>query len=564
MSLALASLGVVPLAVGSRVRVRRAAAARRTRTLNIGGSDPARVSFHGRVRATNRGRLDGRSPAARLGPLATSEDGPEREVATSDRSSPSDHMDDVPKVKFNIDDAGQPARSPAVRLASRLLAAVAFASAGLAVPFIAHAAKSASTPASAAVTASHGPNLIHMSDETRGKLDAVFLSGLHGARNVLKGLDAHINDPWDIEDIWLIIVWHYLIKNRRKVYEFSHTRLPGTPDADGSWESSFWRWTVHPMRVVGALWLSLYVFDNAVRVGTLLHMNRWLPDVVIAQFDRGMYTLAAGVMSVMATDHWLPRILEAKANIKDSSQRLVLTRLATVMLAITTVVCSAVVFGLPPRSLLGFGGVGGLAFGLAAKDLIGNFIGGSMLAVMRPFSPGEKIYLMTAGGRFRGTSDPSVGGYLVREIGWYQTTLVPKDTRPTTVPNGFFLGANVINISRQTARVIVLQIRVRLDDMEAIPAMTSKIESYLLKHEAIINPPKRPIRAHLRDVKDDHAAVRVECHSHVVKKDAFLVVNQDVVLGVWAIAKEHSSGPAWPVGCYDGASGRYKMIADID
>ena len=177
MSLALASLGVVPLAVGSRVRVRRAAAARRTRTLNIGGSDPARVSFHGRVRATNRGRLDGRSPAARLGPLATSEDGPEREVATSDRSSPSDHMDDVPKVKFNNDDAGQPARSPAVRLASRLLAAVAFASAGLAVPFIAHAAKSASTPASAAVTASHGPNLIHMSDETRGKLDAVFLSG---------------------------------------------------------------------------------------------------------------------------------------------------------------------------------------------------------------------------------------------------------------------------------------------------------------------------------------------------------------------------------------------------
>ena len=176
----------------------------------------------------------------------------------------------------------------------------------------------------------------------------MFLSGVHGARNVLKGLDAHINDPWDIEDIWLIIVWHYLIKNRRKVYEFSHTRLPGTPDADGSWESSFWRWTVHPMRVVGALWLSLYVFDNAVRVGTLLHMNRWLPDVVIAQFDRGMYTLAAGVMSVMATDHWLPRILEAKANIKDSSQRLVLTRLATVMLAITTVVCSAVVFGLLP------------------------------------------------------------------------------------------------------------------------------------------------------------------------------------------------------------------------
>lgn len=563
MSLAFANVGVVPSAVGARVRVRRATAVHKTPSLT-GGSDTERFSLPRRVRATNRARLDRRVPAARLRPRAASEDGPEPDVATSDRSGRADDVDNVPRVKFNIDDAGQPARSPAVRLASRLLAGAALAFAGLAVPFNAHAAKSAPAPAAAAVKASHGPNLIHMPDEMRGKLDAVFLSGVHGARNVLKGLDAHINDPWDIEDIWLIIVWHYLIKNRRKMYEFSHKRLPGTPDADGSWDSSFWRWAKHPMRVVGALWISLYLFDNAVRVGTLLHMNQWLPDVVMGQFDRGMYTLAAGIMSVMAVDHWLPRILEAKANIKDSSQRLVLTRLATVMLAISTVVCSAVVFGLPPRSLLGFGGVGGLAFGLAAKDLIGNFIGGSMLAVMRPFSPGEKIYLMTVGGRFRGTNDPSVGGYLVQDIGWYQTTLIPKDTRPTTVPNGFFLGANVINISRQTARVIVLQIRVRLDDMDAIPSMTSKIESYLREHEAIINPPKRPIRVHLRDVKEDHAAVRVECHSHVVKKDAFLVVNQDVVLGVWKIVKEHSSGPAWPVGCYDGASGRYKMIADID
>ena len=110
----------------------------------------------------------------------------------------------------------------------------------------------------------------------------------------------------------------------------------------------------------------------------------------------------------------------------------------------------------------------------------------------------------------------------------------------------------------------MLQIRVRLDDMEAIPAMTSKIESYLLKHEAIINPPKDPSARASSTSRMITPPCAAECHSHVVKKDAFLVVNQDVVLGVWAIAKEHSSGPAWPVGCYDGASGRYKMIADID
>jgi hypothetical protein len=142
-----------------------------------------------------------------------------------------------------------------------------------------------------------------------------------------------------------------------------------------------------------------------------------------------------------------------------------------------------------------------------------------MLAIVRPFSPGEKVYLMAVGGRFRGTNEPSVGGYLVKDIGWYQTTLIPKDTRPTTVPNGFFLGANVINITRQTARVIIINVRVRYEDFENVPAMTSEMEAYLRAHAAVIQPPaSAPFACICSDVKDDHAAIRVEAHSHVVKK----------------------------------------------
>lgn len=89
---------------------------------------------------------------------------------------------------------------------------------------------------------------------------------------------------------------------------------------------------------------------------------------------------------------------------------------------------------------MGFGGIGGFTLGLAAKDLISNFIGGVMLAVVRPFSPGEKVYILSNQGRFRSTKEACVGAYTVKEIGWYQTKLIPKDTRPTTVPNGYFLG----------------------------------------------------------------------------------------------------------------------------
>ena len=463
--------------------------------------------------------------------------------------------------EFNNSISSTVAASPSATsksFAARLVATGVFAFAGIFTPLVATAASPSQPGIVKSSVSDINPNVIRLPDSTRARLDAFFLERVQDCKGVIEAVDRHINDPWDIEDIWLIFLWHFMItKGRRKAYKFSRDSFAGSPDASGSWETSFWNWAAHPMRVVGALWIALYAFDNAVRIGSMLGIARWLPLIMMEQFDRGMYTLAGGIIAIMMTDRWFPEILESRANVKDASQRLVLTRLVTVSLAITTVVCTAIVFGLPPKSLLGFGGIGGLTFGLAAKDLISNFLGGSMLAVMRPFSPGEKVYLMAVGGRFRGTNEPSVGGYLVKDIGWYATTLIPKDTRPTTVPNGFFLGANVINISRQTARIMVMNIRVRLDDLPTIPVMTSEIEEYLHDHPAVTNPPERPIRVHLRDVLPDHAAVRVEAHTHIVKKEAFLAVNQEVTLGVYAIVGKFASGPAWPVGCYDGAAGKW-------
>ena len=59
-----------------------------------------------------------------------------------------------------------------------------------------------------------------------------------------------------------------------------------------------------------------------------------------------------------------------------------------------------------------------------------------MLAFLRPFKVGEEIFV-TQGSNFRGSHDPTVSDYLVREIGWYQTTLEAKDTKPTiSCPTG--------------------------------------------------------------------------------------------------------------------------------
>lgn len=38
----------------------------------------------------------------------------------------------------------------------------------------------------------------------------------------MRGIDQHINDPWMVEDVWLIVAWHFAItKGRRRAYELS-------------------------------------------------------------------------------------------------------------------------------------------------------------------------------------------------------------------------------------------------------------------------------------------------------------------------------------------------------
>ena len=111
---------------------------------------------------------------------------------------------------------------------------------------------------------------------------------------------------------------------------------------------SFWNWAAHPMRVVGALWIALYAFDNAVRIGSMLGIARWLPLIMMEQFDRGMYTCRRD------NRHHDDRSLVSRdSRVARKRQRRVAeacpNRLVTVSLAITTVVCTAIVFWATPE-----------------------------------------------------------------------------------------------------------------------------------------------------------------------------------------------------------------------
>ena len=258
-----------------------------------------------------------------------------------------------------------------------------------------------------------------------------------------------------------------------------------------------------------------------------------------------VYILTSGALAIMTTSRYLPAFLETRFKIMEVALKTVITRLATIAIGVVSVLNAGVCFGLPASSILGVSGVGGLTFGLAAKDILSNFMGGTILAILRPFTVGEEIFI-TGGSNFRGSGDPSVSDYLVKEIGWYQTTLLAKDTKPTTVPNGFFLGANVINVTRATARVLIVDLRVLYQDRDKIYTICEELEEYL-RGSDLIDSVNFPVRVNLTSAKADCLNIQVETHIYKLPLDKHLKAKMKTMMDMMDIVDGHTSGVAYPV-----------------
>ena len=112
------------------------------------------------------------------------------------------------------------------------------------------------------------------------------------------------------------------------------------------------------------------------------------------------------------------------------------------------------------------------------------------------------------------------------------------------MPNGYFLGANVINVTRAKARVLILEFRVLFQDRKMIPAICEEIESYLRasthRLEAL------PVRVNFTSVKSDHLCVGVETHIFKIPLDKHLKTKGLLMMDMLDIAEKHTTGPAYP------------------
>ena len=118
-------------------------------------------------------------------------------------------------------------------------------------------------------------------------------------------------------------------------------------------------------------------------------------------------------------------------------------------------------------------GLGGLAFALAAKEAVGNLIGGIVIVTEKPFSIGD--WILT----------PSVEG-IVEDINFRSTKIRTFSQALVTVPNATLANEAITNWSRMGKRRITFHLGLNYrTTKEQIQRVVNRIEIMLNNHEDI-------------------------------------------------------------------------------
>ena len=209
-------------------------------------------------------------------------------------------------------------------------------------------------------------------------------------------------------------------------------------------------------------------------------------------------------------------------------------KLLRVSILITAVLMALQSVGVPVTGVLAFGGVGGLAVGFAARDLLANFFGALMLFLDRPFAQGDWIR----------SPDREIEG-TVEQIGWRMTLVRTFDQRPLYIPNAAFSNLSVENPSRMHNRRIHEVVGIRYDDMRVAKSVVDGIRAMLVDHPDIESE-ERTLIVNLLGFGPSSVDIMVYTFTKTADWVTFHHVKEAVMLRIADIVDEHGAEFAFP------------------
>ena len=224
---------------------------------------------------------------------------------------------------------------------------------------------------------------------------------------------------------------------------------------------------------------------------------------------------------------------EAKGEEVDRATLDAIAKLLRLSVMITAFLVASQTLGFSLSGVLAFGGIGGIAVGFAAKDLLANFFGGLMIYLDRPFLVGDWIR----------SPDRQIEG-TVERIGWRLTVIRGFDTRPLYIPNSTFANIALENPSRMRNRRIYETIGIRYEDAGVMGSIVADVEAMLRAHDDI--DADKFLMVNFDAFAPSSLDFFVYCHTRTKQWAEYHTVKQDVLLLIIEIVDRHGAEIAFP------------------
>jgi len=168
----------------------------------------------------------------------------------------------------------------------------------------------------------------------------------------------------------------------------------------------------------------------------------YVPKVVLA-----IVTLMVGMWLI----NRFVKVLDSKLGKKDPTLNKFLCGLINAILKVLLLISVASMIGIATTSFIAVIGAAGLAVGLALQGSLGNFAGGVLILIFKPFKVGDTI---------------EAQGFLgaVDEISILYTIVNTFDNRRVVIPNGSLSNATLVNVSIYDKRRCDMTFGIGYDD----------------------------------------------------------------------------------------------------
>ena len=210
-----------------------------------------------------------------------------------------------------------------------------------------------------------------------------------------------------------------------------------------------------------------------------------------------------------------------------------ITKIIRLSIIVTSGLIILQTFGFSISGVLAFGGIGGVAVGFAAKDMLANFFGGLMIYLDRPFRKGD--WIRSPDRELEGT---------VENIGLRQTSIRNFRKNVIYIPNSVFMNIIVENPSRMTHRRIREVIGLRYKDLPKMLSIVEDVKIMISNHSDIDH--NQTTIVNFDSYNDSSIDFFIITYADTTEWARYHEIKQDVLMKIGEIIEKNNAEIAFP------------------